>query len=93
MLRQRFQPSAWFQGEHAGRLCMLSKPTNDAQVVVGSGGYGSWAVTELSEGGKKSVMFEARENLDVANGFPAEAQEVGGGIVGPRQIGDSGQLG
>jgi len=61
---------------------MLSKQTNDAHVVVGSRGYGSWVVTELAEGGPKSVMFEAGGNLDVANDFPAEAHEVGGGIVG-----------
>ena len=79
MLSQRLQPSARFQGAYAGRLCMLSKPTNDAHVVVGSGAYGSWAVTELAEGGPKSVMFEAGGNLDVANDFPAEAQEVEGG--------------
>ena len=66
-------------GEHARRLCMLSKPSNDAHVVVGSGAYGSWAVTELAEGGRKSVMFEARGKLVVANDFPAEAQGVGGG--------------
>ena len=59
-------------------MCMLSKPTNDAH-VVGCGAYGSWAVTELAEGGPKSVMFEAGGNLDVATDFPAEAQEVEGG--------------
>jgi choline dehydrogenase-like flavoprotein len=57
---------------------MLSKPTNDAPVVVGSGAHGSWAVTELAEGGKKSVMFEAGANPGVANDFRADAQEVGG---------------
>jgi hypothetical protein len=60
---------------------MLSELTNDAHVFVGSGAYGSWAVTELAEGGPKSVMFEAGRNLDIANDFPAEPQEVGDGIV------------
>jgi len=81
MLSQRLQPSARFQGAYAGRLCMLSELTNDAHVFVGSGAYGSWAVTELAEGGPKSVMFEAGRNLDIANDFPAEPQEVGDGIV------------
>ena len=90
-----FSAFSSFAGEHARRLCMLSKPTNDAH-VVGSGAYGSWAVTELAERGRKSVMFEARGKLVVANDFPAEAEEVGGGRRrndGACRIGDSGQVG
>jgi hypothetical protein len=45
---------------------MLSKPINDARVVVGCAASGPWAVEEMTEGGPKSALSQACRYLDIA---------------------------